>query len=147
MNRSRYAPPEKENHLPNLFDPRTAAVIVAAGLLLIAGFQLALALGAPLGRAAWGGSHDRLPTRLRRSSAVAVVIWVVATAIILARADYLSLPGPSQLVPAGTWVVVVLLGLGAIVNIASSSRWERFGWGPLAAVLAALGLIVATSTV
>jgi hypothetical protein len=122
-------------------------VIVAAGLLLIAAFQLALALGAPLGRAAWGGQHDRLPPRLRRSSAVAVVIWLIATAIVLARASYLTLPGPSQLVTAGTWVVVVLLALGAIVNVASSSRWERFGWGPLAAILAVLGFIVATSTV
>ena len=133
--------------MPNLLEPRTAAVIVAAGLLLIAAFQLALALGAPLGRAAWGGSHDRLPIRLRRSSAVAVVIWVIAAAIVLARADHLTLPGPPELVTVGTWVVVVLLALGAIVNLASSSRWERFGWGPLAAILAALGLIVARSGV
>ena len=126
-------------------EPRTAALIVAAGLLVIAVFQLALAVGAPFGRAAWGGQHDRLPPRLRRSSAVAVVIWVIAIVIILARADYLTLPGPSQLVTLGTWVVVVLLALGAIVNIASSSPWERFGWGPLAAILAAFGFIVATS--
>lgn len=133
--------------MPSVFEPRTAAVIVAAGLLLISAFQLALALGAPLGRAAWGGTHDRLPTRLRRSSALAVVIWLVATAVVLARADYVTLPGPSELVTAGTWVVVVLLGLGAIVNVASSSPWERFGWGPLAGILAALGLVVATSSV
>ena len=130
-----------------MFEPRTAAVIVAAGLLFIAVFQLALALGAPFGRAAWGGAHDRLPTRLRRSSAVAVVIWLIATAVVLARADYVTLPGPAEIATAGTWVVVVLLGLGAIVNVASSSPWERFGWGPPAAILAAFGLVVATSPV
>lgn len=133
--------------MPDVFEPRTAALIVAAGLLLIAVFQLALALGAPLGRAAWGGAHDRLPIRLRRSSAVAVAIWLVATAVILARGDYLTLPGPSELVTVGAWVVVVLLGLGAIVNVASSSPWERFGWGPLAAILAAFGLVLVTSPV
>jgi hypothetical protein len=133
--------------LPNPFEPRTAAVIVVAGLILITAFQLALALGAPLGRAAWGGTNDRLPTRLRQSSAVAVVIWLVAAAIVLARADYLTLPGPPWLVTAGAWVVVALLGLGAIVNFASSSPWERFGWGPLAAILAAFGLVVALGSV
>ena len=133
--------------MPSPFEPRTAAVIVAAGLLLIAAFQLALALGAPLGRAAWGGSHDRLPTRLRRSSAVAVVIWLIATAVILARADYLTLPVPPEVVIGGAWMVVIVLALGTIVNVASSSPWERFGWGPLAAALAALGLVVARSPV
>jgi len=34
-------------------EPQVAAVIVAAGLLAIVPFQVALALGAPLGRAAW----------------------------------------------------------------------------------------------
>ena len=126
-------------------EPRTAAILAAVGLLVIAAFQLALALGAPLGRAAWGGRHDRLPARLRRSSAVAVVIWLLATSVILARAGYLTLPGPRELDNGGTWVVVVLLGVGALVNFASSSRWERFGWGPLAAILGALSLIVAVS--
>jgi hypothetical protein len=126
-------------------EPRTAAVIVAGGLLVIASFQLALAGGAPLGRAAWGGKHHRLPIRLRQSSAVAVVIWAIAAAIVLARAGLLTIAGPPELVTWGTWVVVVLLALGAIVNFASSSRWERFGWGPLAAILAVLSLIVATS--
>jgi hypothetical protein len=41
--------------------------------------------------------------------------------------------------------MVVLSALGAIVNFASSSRWERFGWGPLALVLALLSLLVAVS--
>jgi len=38
---------------------RSAAVAAAVGFLVIAAFQLALALGAPLGRAAWGGTHVR----------------------------------------------------------------------------------------
>jgi hypothetical protein len=126
-------------------EPRTAALIAAAGLLAIAAFQFALAAGAPLGRAAWGGASDRLPTRLRVSSAVAVVIWVLATLVILARADYLTLPGPREVVTWGAWAVVGLLILGAFVNVASRSRWERFGWGPLAAILAACSLIVAAS--
>jgi hypothetical protein len=131
--------------MPNLFEPRIAAVIAAAGLLAIAAFQVALALGAPLGRAAWGGTYDRLPTRLRIGSAVAVVIWLLAALVVLGRADYLTLPGPREVVTWGAWVVVGLLVLGAVVNVASRSRWERFGWGPAAAILAVFGSAVAAS--
>jgi hypothetical protein len=47
----------------DLFPARTAAIAAAVGFLTIAAFQLALALGAPLGRAAWGGTHLQLPDR------------------------------------------------------------------------------------
>jgi hypothetical protein len=44
---------------------------------------------------------------------------------------------------AGTWVLVGLLSLGVLMNLASSSDWERFLQAPFAAVLAALCLVVA----
>lgn len=38
------------------------AVVAATGFAAIAVFQVALAAGAPLGRAAWGGTHpEQLP--------------------------------------------------------------------------------------
>ena len=40
--------------------PTLAATLAAAGFLVIAAFQFALALGAPLGRAAWGGRNAEL---------------------------------------------------------------------------------------
>ena len=47
-------------------------VAATAGLAVVAAFQVALAAGAPWGRAAWGGQHQgRLPARLRIASAVA----------------------------------------------------------------------------
>lgn len=120
-------------------------MLAAAGFALIAGFQLLLALGAPLGRAAWGGKVDRIPRRLRTASAVAVVVWAVAAVITLGRAGVLDVPLPQGLLDVGTWALVVLAGLGALVNFASSSPWERFGWGPLALALALLSAVVATS--
>ena len=47
---------------------RVAAWVAAVGCVGLAGFQLLLALGAPLGRMAWGGKHARLPTALRLAS-------------------------------------------------------------------------------
>jgi hypothetical protein len=124
-------------------DAPAVAILAAIGFLAISAFQVALAMGAPLGRAAWGGAHERLPRNLRIGSAVAVVIWLLAALIVLARGGMPVVPLPSVLVDWGTWALVGLSGLGAIVNFASSSPWERFGWGPLALILAALCLILA----
>jgi hypothetical protein len=42
-------------------------------------------------------------------------------------------------------VLVRPLGLGALMNFASSSPWERFGWGPFTLVLVVFGVILARS--
>ena len=121
---------------------RTAAILAAAGFLVIAVFQAALALGAPLGHAAWGGRQARLSTRLRIGSTVAVLFWILAALIVLGRAGF-DVPFPDVVERWGTWVLVALLPIGGLMNIASSSRWERFLWGPLALILAVLTLVVA----
>jgi hypothetical protein len=122
---------------------RTAAVFAAAGFVVIAAFQAALAFGAPLGHAAWGGQRPRLSTRLRIASAVAVVFWSLTALIVLGRAGFEVFPFPDAVERWVTWVLVVLLPVGALMNIASSSRWERYLWGPLALILGVLTLVVA----
>ena len=48
------------------------ALALTVILAALAVFQLALAAGAPLGRFAWGGSHEVLPPRLRVGSLVSI---------------------------------------------------------------------------
>lgn len=120
-----------------------AAALAAAGFLTIAAFQVALALGAPLGRAAWGGTYTQLPMELRIASAFAVGIWVLAALIVLRRAGFQLPPLPQAMVHRGTWILVGVTVLGALVNFASPSDWERFLWGPFALILAVLCVIVA----
>jgi hypothetical protein len=120
-----------------------AGAAAAVGFVLVASFQAALALGAPWGRAAWGGAHRRLPTGLRIGSAVAVVVWLVATLVVLARAGYEWSPIPSRMARWGTWVLFGLLVVGTLMNLASRSRPERLIQTPVAAVLAILCLLVA----
>jgi hypothetical protein len=122
---------------------QTAAVLAAAGFLVIATFQVALALGAPLGQAAWGGRKPRLPTRLRIGSAVAAGIWIFAALIVLGRAGSAVSPLPGAVERWGTWILVGLLVVGALMNFASSSRWERYLWGPFASILIVPTLVVA----
>lgn len=126
--------------------PRIAALLAAVGFLVIAAFQAALALGAPFGPASWGGRHAGiLPARLRIASAVAAVVWFLAALIVLGRGGFDAGPIPDGVTRWGTWVLVGLLPVGALMNLASSSRWERFLWGPIALILAALCFVVARS--
>ena len=123
---------------------RIAAITAAIGFLVIAVFQLALALGAPLGRAAWGGAYEgQLPMGLRIASGVAVAVWVLAALIVLGRAGFRVVPLPYGVLRWGTWVLVGLLFVGALLNIVSSSEWERFGWGPVALIEGVLCLFIA----
>jgi hypothetical protein len=122
---------------------QTLASIAAIGFLGIAAFQAALALGAPWGHAAWGGRHAHLPMRLRIGSAVAVVVWILAALVVLERGRTDIALVPDDVERVGVWVLVVLLTVGTIMNLASSSPWERFMWAPVAALLAILTLVVA----
>ena len=120
---------------------RIAAVAAAGGFLVQAAFQAALALGAPLGSASWGGAHEgQLPTGLRIASGVAVCVYAL---IVLGRGGFRGVPLPYGVLRWGTWALVGLMFLGALPNFASSSGWERFGWGPLALILALLCLFIA----
>lgn len=125
--------------------PQTAAVLATIGFLVLAGFQAALAAGVPWGRAAWGGKNAQLPPSLRIASLVSMVVWLVAALIVLDRAGIPLLDLPDVVSRWGTWVLVVLLPLGAIMNFASSSPYERYGWAPFALVAALLTLVVALS--
>ena len=74
---------------------RIAAIAAAVGFLGLAAFQGALALGAPLGRASWGGAYDgQLPMALRIASGVAVVVYVLAALIVLGRGGFRGVPLP-----------------------------------------------------
>ncbi len=121
---------------------QVAAVIAAAGLGVVAAFQLLIALGAPVGRASWGGAHDGvLPTNLRVASACAVVVWSFASLVVLGRAQLGPLSG--SYLRWASWILVGVLVVGALTNAASKSPWERFGWAPFTLALAVLCAIVA----
>jgi hypothetical protein len=69
--------------------------------------------------------------------------WLFSALLVLERGGSAIVSLPSGLARWGTWVLVFVLPIGAVMNLASSSRWERFVWDPLALVLAVLCLVVA----
>ena len=123
----------------------TAAVAACVILAALAVFQVALALGAPIGRFAWGGQHDVLPRHLRIGSALSVVVYAVIGAILLARAGVIAVGLDDLAVQISAWVVTAYFALGILMNAISRSKPERLVMTPTCAVLAALSAVVAAS--
>jgi hypothetical protein len=122
------------------------AAVAAGGFTVIAAFQLALAAGAPMGSAALGGLHPgRLPSELRVVSALAAAFWLLAALTALSRGGIGRSPIPYSFSRRGMWALTALLAVGTVMNAASSSRWERFGWAPLVLGLTLVCLQLARS--
>ena len=125
---------------------RRVAVVLTLGCLMVAAFQAALTLGAPLGAAALGGSNaGTLPDDLRIVTAVSTLAWFGAALIVLARGGFAISPIPRAIAKWGTWVLVCFLAVGTLLNLASSSPWERFGWAPFSLTMLTLCVILARS--
>lgn len=124
---------------------QTAAIIAAVLIAVLTVFQVALALGAPAGAAAWGGGHPGvLPTRLRVASGIVGVFFYPVLGIFLLDVGGVVETGLAE----GDWtrwllwILTGLFALGALANFASRSRIERI-WGPVSVVLAVCCAILA----
>jgi hypothetical protein len=113
----------------------TAAVVVSVLLATLAVFQVALVAGAPLGRFAWGGQADVLPTPLRIGSVVSVGLYAVIAWVVWRAVDR-----PDDV---WIWVVTAYFALGIVLNAISRSRPERLVMTPVVLVLTAGCLVIA----
>ena len=111
---------------------RTTAQRVAGWTLIgIATFQAALAAGAPWGEAAYGGgSAGVLPVEQRLSSFAAVPVYLALAGVAFGR---IGSPTVRRRVLRGA---SVLIGAGALLNLASPSIVERMIWVPVSVVAA-----------
>ncbi|WP_169580891.1 hypothetical protein [Microbacterium thalassium] len=118
------------------------ALALTVVLVLLALFQLALILGAPLGRYAWGGQHRVLPARLRVGSAVSILIYALIALIAWDRVGAIELFG-EPFAEIAMWVIFGYFVLGIFLNAASRSKPERLVMVPVAVVLAVLSFFIA----
>jgi hypothetical protein len=116
------------------------ACIILAGLSV---FQRCLIGCAPIGRFAWGGQHTVLPDSLRAASVSSIVLYVLFSMVILAKAGLVSLPVDGQIIKVAMWVLTAYFFVGIFMNAISRSKPERFVMTPVAGALAILFLIVA----
>lgn len=121
------------------YEAALLATVILAGLAI---FQTALIAGAPIGRFAWGGSHNVLPMQLRVGSMISIVLYVLFALLILEKADVTNLVQSNQAVDVAMWVSTGYFFVGILANAASRSKPERNLMTPVALALAVLFLIV-----
>lgn len=122
-----------------------ALVVLLVLMAALAVFQVALALGAPLGRFAWGGQHRVLPARLRVGSLVSIVIYALIALVALERARVMDLLPGTVIETVAMWVIATYFVLGIVMNGISRSKPERYTMTPVVIVLAAVSIILALS--
>jgi hypothetical protein len=120
-----------------------AAWIAISIFLLMALFQFLLALGAPIGKMAWGGNYKILPKKLRIASFISAGIFLFAIIIILESAELFIIFNQPTIVNIFNWILVCIFGLSTLGNIMSKSRLEKIVMTPVALVLTTLCFIIA----
>jgi hypothetical protein len=107
----------------------TIALVLLAAL---GAFQVLLIFGQPLGRFAWGGQHNVLPTNLRISSILSIPLYALFAAVIADRAGLASIGFPDYAI----WALAAYFTLGILMNGISRSKDERNVMTPVALALA-----------
>lgn len=114
---------------------KSAAIISTAIFIGLSIFQLLLALGLPLGRAAWGGEYEILPTSLRIGSLLSIFILFFASYLVLSRAEIIRDFGLPRLSKYGVLVLAGFFSVNTLANFISQSNFERMIMTPIALTL------------
>jgi hypothetical protein len=120
-----------------------AALVFTIAAVGVIAFQIALALGAPWGRYAMGGSFPgRFPPRMRVAAVVQAILIALLLIAVLSAAGLL-VPDLALKLPWLIWVVVVVSAVAVLLNAISRSAGERRIWVPVATVMLVSSLLVA----
>lgn len=119
-----------------------AAVLACVVLFGLMVFQVALILGAPIGKYAWGGAHKVLPRSLRIGSLISIFLYILFGYIILAKVGIVQSLVDDNLLTTAIWILSGYFVVGVILNAISRSKSERLVMTPAAFVLAVLFLFV-----
>ena len=119
------------------------AIITCTILVSLTVFQIALILGAPLGRYAWGGQHTVLPRKLKMSSMSSLLVYAIFAVIILSKAGVVDFINNQSFLSIMIWILAGYFWLGVIMNGISRSKSERNLMTPIAFIMALLTTIIA----
>ena len=110
-----------------------ACVLFAQAML----FQLAMVAGMPWGSLTLGGKYPgKFSNSLRILALLQLLLLALMAGIVLIRAGLL-LPGLLDWSRTAIWFVVAYAFLGSVLNLLTSSKWERRIWAPVALLLLA----------
>lgn len=124
---------------------QVAAILFGLASTTAVAFQLALALGAPLGRYALGGRFPGpLPPPMRIAAVVQAAI-IAGLAVIVLSASGLVVPALASSVRWLIWLVVAFSAVSLVLNLVTPSAVERRIWAPVALVMLGSSLAVAVA--
>lgn len=113
--------------------------------IIIATFQLALALGAPLGEYTMGGKFPgKLPIKMRIAALIQIIIILLFVFMVIAKAG-IAFEQYQRIGRIGIWFIVAFFVFGSIMNLSSPSRKEKLVMGPANIIALISTLIVAIS--
>lgn len=111
--------------------------------VIVTGFQIALALGAPLGKLTLGGKYPGvLPKKIRVAAVIQILILWMFVYIVAIKAELIQ-NQPDVIGTFGIWFVTLFFLFGSIMNISSPSKPERILWGPINALTFLAVLLIA----
>jgi hypothetical protein len=113
--------------------------------LIVAVFQLALALGAPLGEYTLAGKYPgKLPPKIRLVALIQILVLVLFALTVLTRAG-LILEQLINISRVAIWFVAGFFVLGSVTNLTSPSQKEKRLWGPVNILMLILSVLIAFS--
>ncbi len=122
-----------------------AAITYTVLAIIVILFQFALAAGAPWGKLTMGGLHSGvLPKKLRIAAGAQALLIAVTVLVVLVEANLL-MPELQPISRIGIWFVVILYTISSILNLITSSTWERRTGGPVSVCMLICSLIIALS--
>lgn len=121
----------------------SAAVFCIVVNILVAFFQLALALGAPLGEYAWGGrATGKLPTNLRIGSAISFVVLLAIAGHYASIIGWLPSLLDDHMRVYSIWALTGFFALSLAGNLASKSLSERKLFVPVTGALVVANIAI-----
>ena len=119
-----------------------AAIIAVVIFVVISVLQLLLALGLPLGKLAYGGKYEKLPTNMRIMSLVAIGIFTLGSISVLERAGIITVFNNPIFTLVVVWVIAIYLAFNTLINAISKSKPEKLIMTPLSLILSICCFIV-----
>lgn len=106
-------------------------------------FQLALALGAPMGEYAFGGQAPKLPIQYRVASVFSLLVNLAIAGHYLAQLGVFEPLLPEAQNALVNWLLVGFAALAAIANNITKSEKEKRLWGGTTVAMLLAAVIVA----
>ena len=120
-----------------------AAIIAVAVFVVVSIIQLLLALGLPLGKLAYGGKYEKLPTNMRIMSIVVIGIFALGSFSVLERVGIITILNNPIFTLIVVWIIAVYLAFNTLLNAVSKSKQEKLIMTPLSLISAICCFLVA----